>query len=314
MASGGVARQPSRALVINFNSLDTLAVTVDALVGDHIATVVVDNASDDGSAQYLQKESRVISVLNPVNLGAAAARNIGVAMGKGNILLLDSDIAYIPGSYVYLEDVLAKNHVDCVGFDPYCCTSDPSSVWQGVPDATTAVREGWIAYTQYGLFTERVFEFCRFDDAYGPGWGLEDDDLYLQMLSHGMRSKEVRWKYFHRRHSSIYALAQRGQSINYIDRSMHFEAKWGMAYVPGIGRLLSGLSREQLQVFELCFIARLPVDAVGEALRLSHSCVSSHVATIRNRLNSRSTCDGRQYVSPRQGGHKCSDVTIREER
>jgi len=56
--------------------------------------IVVDNASNDGSTEALQKEfgDKIKLIINPKNLGFAGANNQGAALAKGEFLLfLNSD-------------------------------------------------------------------------------------------------------------------------------------------------------------------------------------------------------------------------------
>lgn len=254
------------AIITSYNNLEIMTASIEALLLDGISVVVVDNASDDGSAGYLKAERRVRTIQHDTNLGSAAARNAGIRCCPGRVLLLDSDILYIRGSYACLEALLEHFQVDCVGFDPFCCTSVREDVWSGFPGSKIAVQPGWIAYTQYGLFSERVFEKCTFDETYGPGWGLEDDDLFLQMSAHNMKTMQVRWRYFHRQCSSITNLLARGASINYVQRSAYFEQKWGRAYCPGLKDAKKELTDRQVKVFELHGVANLPLAQTGELL------------------------------------------------
>src|SRR5205814_10348817 len=101
--------------------------------------------------------------------------------------------------------------VEAVGMDPDCCTRECADVWT-FPPTDLNVKDAWIAYTQYGLFSRALFDVCRFDPNYGPGWGFEDDDLFMQMLHKGIHAKQVTWKYYHQRRSSLVNLSKRNQS------------------------------------------------------------------------------------------------------
>lgn len=60
--------------------------------------IVVDNASSDGSAQFLReldKVGKIKAVLHDANLGVAAGRNAGFHLAKGEIILCLDDDAYL---------------------------------------------------------------------------------------------------------------------------------------------------------------------------------------------------------------------------
>ena len=61
---------------------------------DHLEIIVVDDGSNDGTAQYLQARygAKIRLVALPDNVGGAQARNVGVAYAHGELLaFLDSD-------------------------------------------------------------------------------------------------------------------------------------------------------------------------------------------------------------------------------
>jgi glycosyltransferase involved in cell wall biosynthesis len=218
---------PAQCVVTSFNTVEVLKLSLPRLLADGIRVVVVDNGSDDGTREYLQMLAKVIVVCNSTNLGSSVARNQGISKCNGNrsVLLLDGDILYIPGSYRMLSAIMQKARVDCVGLDPDCCTAEASAISEIVLPSAELV-DGWIAYTQYGLFSRKVFNSCRFDEQYGIGWGYEDDDLFLQMVEHGFRVKQLQWKYYHLRRSSVHNLSKRGSDARLGERKEYFFRKW----------------------------------------------------------------------------------------
>jgi len=100
-------------IVVNWNTRDllrtclyTLKETIHAL---EVETIVVDNASRDGSVEMIQGEfSDVALLVNNRNRGFAAANNqaLGQAHGR-HILLLNSDTRVLPGA---VEEMVA--HMD----------------------------------------------------------------------------------------------------------------------------------------------------------------------------------------------------------
>ena len=99
-------------------SYNTLEVTLKCLgylfksEGVEFETIVVDNASKDGSAEAIEKEfPKVIVVKNKVNVGFAKGNNQGMKLAKGEkILLLNSDCFVEKDTLVKLPD---KDVVGC---------------------------------------------------------------------------------------------------------------------------------------------------------------------------------------------------------
>jgi glycosyltransferase involved in cell wall biosynthesis len=215
-------------VVLNYNNADILAESVPLLIADQLKIVLVDNGSDDGSREYIESQSGVLAICNEKNLGSSVGRNQGIDRCDGDLLLLDSDILYIPGSFAFLRSVSEQTGAACAGFHHYTYTRDKEKAWQDLCSRRINYLPSNFAYTHYGFFRRDVFEKCRFDESFGVGWGYEDDDLTYQMRQHGMACTCVRWRYYHRKKSSVSNLASRGHSARMAERRKYFCAKWGL--------------------------------------------------------------------------------------
>jgi glycosyltransferase involved in cell wall biosynthesis len=218
----------SNCVVLNYNNADILTESVPLLLADQIRVVVVDNGSDDGSREYLEDRPDLLAICNEKNMGSSVGRNQGIDQCPGDVLLLDSDVLYIPGSLAYLRSVCEQTNAACAGFHHYTYTRDREKAWNDFGKRRVGLSSSNFAYTHYGFFRRDVFEKCRFDEAFGVGWGFEDDDLTRQMVLHAMTSVCVRWRYFHRKKSSVSNLTSRGHSARMAERRKYFCAKWGL--------------------------------------------------------------------------------------
>jgi glycosyltransferase involved in cell wall biosynthesis len=215
-------------VVLNYNNADILAESVPLLLADQLKVVVVDNGSDDGSREFIENRRELLAICNEQNMGSSVGRNQGIDQCKGDVLLLDSDVLYIPGSFAYLRSVGEQTKAACAGFHHYTYTRDKEKAWNDLSSKRIKPSASNFAYTHYGFFRHDVFEKCRFDENFGVGWGYEDDDLSRQMLLHGMTSACVRWRYYHRKKSSVSNLASRGLSARLAERRRYYCAKWGL--------------------------------------------------------------------------------------
>lgn len=91
-------------IVVSFNTRDLLRECLQSLAreagGVNYETIVVDNASKDGSADMVEREFPEAKLIrSATNLGFAAANNRGFAVAKGRyVVLLNSDAFLQPGA------------------------------------------------------------------------------------------------------------------------------------------------------------------------------------------------------------------------
>lgn len=85
-------------IILSYNTKELLSQCVNSVSpenqkGISFETIVVDNASQDGSQEMVEKEfPRVILVRNKENMGFSGGNNVGIKIAKGNfILFLNSD-------------------------------------------------------------------------------------------------------------------------------------------------------------------------------------------------------------------------------
>jgi len=99
-------------VVVNFNTRDLLRRCLETVVAQcPAATVVVDNASTDGSAAMVRAEFPSVALLvNTTNPGYGGASNQGIAAcGTDNVLLLNSDTRLEPGALEALAGYIDRH-------------------------------------------------------------------------------------------------------------------------------------------------------------------------------------------------------------
>ncbi len=90
-------------IIVSFNAREDLERCLASLAAappriDH-ETLVVDNASIDGSAEAARQQPGVRVIENGANIGFAAANNVGIRASRGDLLLLlNSDTIVRPGA------------------------------------------------------------------------------------------------------------------------------------------------------------------------------------------------------------------------
>ncbi len=100
------------AIIVNYNAGELLRSCVDSLLNCplEIEIIIVDNASTDGSLEFLLGLPSVKIIKNPVNLGFASACNRGARVASAPFLLfLNPDCTFRPGA---LSGLLGAMGVD----------------------------------------------------------------------------------------------------------------------------------------------------------------------------------------------------------
>lgn len=102
------------AVVVNYNGGDDLLACVESLVGDPGIgeVIVVDNASDDGSADAIRRMSTDTTVvLSPENLGFGGGANLGATHASGDLLVFlnpdtvpDPDCMTLLAHHLFIHD------------------------------------------------------------------------------------------------------------------------------------------------------------------------------------------------------------------
>jgi len=207
-------------VIVNWNSGRLLERCIRSLASEKCEILVVDNASQDGSLDFLESEARATVLRNADNPGFGAAGNLGWRNSGGNpVLFLNPDVEAFPGSISALAGVLQENPeiwaaggllVDKDGqpqFDAYL-KPFPSvagvavemffleELWPGNPWTrrdSAARREGspvWAvdqpAAACLMIRREALEALGGFDESFVPAW-FEDVDLCKRIRNRGGR-------------------------------------------------------------------------------------------------------------------------------
>ncbi len=243
-------------VVVSFNSLMYTRMCVETVLantdGPPFELIVVDNASSDGSRDYLRelaaRDARVSFLANEKNAGFPAACNQGLAAAMGDqLVLLNSDTMVPPGWLSRLRSYLEADRAALIG-----------------PVTNRIGNEAEVAtqYDTYGDFLREAasraasrsgetFEiptltmFCLavhreawkaigpLDESFGMGT-LEDDDYSMRARRSGLRllcAEDVLVHHFGE--ASFGKLFGNGEYGRLTDENRRrFEQKWGEAWRP----------------------------------------------------------------------------------
>lgn len=202
-------------ILVTHNEVAFTRECVDSLrarTDDPCELIFVDNGSTDGTVDYLQRLEGARVIFNPENRGFPAAVNQGLAIARGeNIVLLNNDTVVTTGWLRRLLDVLhSQERIGLVG----PCSNRVSGE-QEVPAAyrDMASLDGFawdFSRRHQGVVeeTDRLVGFClaikravideigALDERFGIGC-YEDDDFCLRTLKAGWKAVIAREVFVH---------------------------------------------------------------------------------------------------------------------
>lgn len=122
LIEAGVYVRPSSIVILSYNSLEFTKLCIESIRKTVPISareiIVIDNASEDGSVEYLQSQNDIITIFNESNVGFPAGCNQGIsAATTGNdIFLLNNDTLLLPNSLFWLRmGLYADENVGAVG-------------------------------------------------------------------------------------------------------------------------------------------------------------------------------------------------------
>ena len=88
-------------IILNYNGLEDIQICLDSIkrnTPENHEIIIVDNASTDGSLDYLRSLPDIILIENPTNVGCPPARAQAMSLAKGDyVILLDNDTIVTKG-------------------------------------------------------------------------------------------------------------------------------------------------------------------------------------------------------------------------
>ncbi len=246
---------PVSVIVVTYNNLDLTKACLASLDAhshyDNIELIVVDNASSDGSPEFLsgwvkQADNRKL-ILNSDNRGFAAANNQGLAIASGDYLvLLNNDTHVTPGWVRTMVNHMRRNAglgllgpvTNNIGNEARIEIAYESMDEMLVRAAEhTRRRIGRIFPLRTAAFfcvmiPRKTYEAVGpLDEAFGRGF-FEDDDYCRRVEQLGLRVACAEDVFVHHQLSASFnKLKQQDRQKLFEENRKTYEAKWG-AWVP----------------------------------------------------------------------------------
>lgn len=241
-------------VVVTYGGLDLTKACLESLregeTWPRLEVIVVDNASDDGTPQYLGalslRDPRVRCLFNTENRGFAAANNQGMSLSAGEVVvLLNNDTVVPPGLMGRLTAHLARDRT--IGL--LCPTTNfcgnEARVEPGYTDvsglpafAARRAREhrgkifdiGVAAMYCVAMRKSVLARVGLLDEAYGVGM-FEDDDFAVRMRQAGYRVACAEDAYVHHVGQGAFRkLSPEEYDALWKKNQAYFEKKWGVEW------------------------------------------------------------------------------------
>lgn len=248
-AKGGNEMKGKTSIVIlTYNELHLTKKCIDSIKqhtrSDQYELIIVDNASTDGTKEYVRELNDVIFIENEENRGFAKGCNQGAKKAAGDsILFLNNDTIVTENWLSPLREALfASERIGMVGpVSNY--VSGPQMVEPAYTDVKelpafaknyTAAKKGQRTYVH------RLVGFCLlvkkeliekvglFDERFVYG-SFEDDDLCLRSLLKGYQLQIVHDSFVHHHgHATFRANQETNISTLFAENRLRFLDKWGI--------------------------------------------------------------------------------------
>ncbi|MGX9290361.1 glycosyltransferase [Bacillus sp. A015] len=206
--------------------------------------IIVDNASTDGTKEYVRELEDVIFIENEKNQGFAKGCNQGAKKATGdNILFLNNDTMVTENWLSPLKEALfASDRIGMVGpVSNY--VSGPQMVqpsYTDVKELPAFAKEYTAARKGQRTYVHRLVGFCLlvkqeligdvglFDERFVYG-SFEDDDLCLRSLLKGYQLQIVHDSFVHHHgHATFRANQETNISKLFAENRLRFLDKWGI--------------------------------------------------------------------------------------
>jgi N-acetylglucosaminyl-diphospho-decaprenol L-rhamnosyltransferase len=266
------AKPPLTAIVVAYDSAHVLPRCLAALKGEGVATIVVDNASGDGSADLAETLGATV-IRNARNEGYGRANNIGVRAATGEfILVVNPDVTLAPGAVAVLVAAAAR-HPDAGLIAPRIVEPDERLFFQPrsllspyLPNPSGILRlpEGdccapFLSGACFMMRRELFLRLGGFDEAIFLFY--EDDDLCRRIADEGCALVHV--------HDAVARHGRGGSSAPRKGRA--FTSRWHQAWSRGNVSRQYGLRDPALGMFLVN-----AMKAAGAALILNRSLMERY--------------------------------------
>lgn len=245
-SAGGNSVMPVSIVLVSYNNCEMMQDCIQSIRDTNPQSayelVVVDNASDDGVAEWLEEQEDVVLIRNEDNKGFGYGCNQGVKAAKpdNDIFFLNNDTLLPPNAVFWLRMGLYEHErvgavsstsnyagneqqiqETCNGVQEYMEYGKKNNV----PDKNPYEKKVWLCGFALMLKRRALDETGLFDLRYGKGY-YEDNDLGIRLRYAGYHLLLCRNSFIF--HYGSQSFGQGVKSAKKIfEKSLVFQDKWG---------------------------------------------------------------------------------------
>lgn len=241
-----VAVRPVSIVIVSYNSKEVMIGCVQSIRKHNLKTsyqlVVVDNASDDGVAEWLSSQNDILLIRNVQNRGFGGGSNQGVkaASPENDIFFLNNDTVVGPNSIFWLRMGLYENdNIGAAGsvsnfVSPgQVIREEFHSVGEymdyakrnNVPSHNPYEQKIWLSGFAVLVKRRALDEVGLFDLRYGKGY-YEDNDLGVRLQYGGYRLLLCRNSFIYHYGSQSFKKEKNYRQLELSNQKV-FQQKWG---------------------------------------------------------------------------------------
>ncbi|MBI5606846.1 MAG: FkbM family methyltransferase, partial [Deltaproteobacteria bacterium] len=192
-------------IILSYNGLDHIKACLESIRRNTTQTyeiIVVDNAKQDGSVEYLRTIKDIVLIENPENVGPAVSRAQAMAVAKGNYIVFLDDDTLVPQDWLSKFISIVEEHPEIGMIGPVSNYASGLQVVENgsygtVEELDRIAREHYQAHRGKFTIVPRLVSFClfitrsvvekigTFDHRFGL-FGFEDDDYALRAFLAGL--------------------------------------------------------------------------------------------------------------------------------
>lgn len=250
--TGNVTVVPYSFVILSYNTLEMTKDCIESIRQtcnpDSYELIVIDNASGDGSVDWLRRQDDILLIENTENAGFPAGCNQGIAAAKPDhdIMLLNSDTVMMPNAMFTLRMGLydseengaagsvTNNAANQQIIDHAYNSIDEYrqyAIRNNIPGSQFFEKKVWLVGFSVLLRRTVLNQVGLLDERFTPG-NYEDNDLGIRILGKGFRNI-LCWNsfVFHWGSKSFDKLNTQSASMTMQKNAKKYEEKWGISPV-----------------------------------------------------------------------------------